>query len=301
MNTCTQSAGASPKPSGSCTTAIASPGTYVFRFLENNGYNLAATSNTVTVACLSGTIWNGSICEGKTISASPSSIAPGQAIQVSWSGSTSRYDWIAVAKPGDSVNSNIKWDYMNTCTQSAGASPKSSGTCSYALSTPGTYEFRFLENNVYTLAATSNTVTVACLSGTIWNGSICEGCINGATNPPECTIITPPGRCVNGATNYPICTINPGGSCINGATNPPACDNVCANGAINPPICDEEVGDHPVNSSCSRLHYACFPNVISTGSQLNNISNWTWTCTGFAGGSNASCSELKKKPSFIEN
>ena len=65
-------------------------------------------------------------------------------------------------------------------------------------------------------------------------------CLNGATNPPLCTINTN-NVCVNNTTNPPLCTINTNNTCMNGATNPPLCtintNNVCVNGASNPPVC----------------------------------------------------------------
>ncbi|KKS50143.1 MAG: hypothetical protein UW01_C0001G0001, partial [Candidatus Nomurabacteria bacterium GW2011_GWA2_43_66] len=101
----------------------------------------------------------------------------------------------------------------------------------------------FLYNNAVNLA--TSTVTSSCVSGTEWNGVRCIAvhngeCLNGATNPPICTI-NPGGECLNGATNPPICTLEPDGECLNGATNPPICTinpgGECLNGATNPPIC----------------------------------------------------------------
>ncbi|MEK7190455.1 MAG: hypothetical protein AAB661_01680, partial [Patescibacteria group bacterium] len=76
---------------------------------------------------------------------------------------------------------------------------------------------------------------------TVTGGS--DICLNGATNPPTCTIIDNPPRCLNGATNPPLCTIDiPPDICLNGATNPPLCTvggqpPRCLNGATNPPTC----------------------------------------------------------------
>jgi len=79
----------------------------------------------------------------------------------------------------------------------------------------------------------------------------CDVCVNGATNPPECTLFDkcPPGLtnppkcdvCINGATNPPECTDIPVGVCPAGLTNYPKCD-VCVNGATNPPTCDNSGG-----------------------------------------------------------
>ena len=48
-------------------------------------------------------------------------------------------------------------------------------------------------------------------------------------------------------------------------------------------------------------HYVCVSGVSENNA--NNISDWTWSCKGSIGGNNIdddSCSELKKKPGFIE-
>lgn len=90
-----------------------------------------------------------------------------------------------------------------------------------------------------------------------WNGAInypkCnidkEGnCLNGATNPPDCTDGGKEDEtCSNGAVNYPDCTINGDGDCVNGASNPPVCNldknGNCINGATNPPTCSDGLPD----------------------------------------------------------
>jgi len=54
----------------------------------------------------------------------------------------------------------MKWLFNSSCTQSIGTA-KASGTCSVTMpATAGTYEFRLFGNNLFTLLATSNTVTV---------------------------------------------------------------------------------------------------------------------------------------------
>ncbi len=100
---------------------------------------------------------------GATLTASPPSVAAGATVTVSWSGVTSptTTDWIGLYHPGDANTAYIDWIYDSSCTTTAGATAKTSGSCSFTMQLPsGTYEFRLLSNDGYTLLATSGTVTV---------------------------------------------------------------------------------------------------------------------------------------------
>ena len=103
----------------------------------------------------------------------------------------------------------------------------------------------YLNHNTNTLA--DETVGAICISGTIWNGTVCAptiyGCkiftdtnydADGPDNNWNCA-----GTCANGYTNYSECTIPP--VCANGATDYPTCiiQPVCANGATDYPVCSE--------------------------------------------------------------
>jgi hypothetical protein len=49
-----------------------------------------------------------------------------------------------------------------------------------------------------------------------------------------------------------------------------------------------------VSGSCTPVHYSCY-----AGTSTNNVenpTNWTWTCAGSNGGSSASCQEMKVLP-----
>jgi len=99
---------------------------------------------------------------GATLAASPSSVAPGGTVTVSWSGvaGPSAHDWIGLYHPGDANTAYINWIYDSSCTQTAGATAKSAGSCSFVMPlASGNYEFRLLANDGYALLATSNTVT----------------------------------------------------------------------------------------------------------------------------------------------
>lgn len=58
----------------------------------------------------------------------------------------------------------------------------------------------------------------------------------------------------------------------------------------------------PVDGSCSSpmTHYNCASGTDDVDSNVSGTSSWTWTCQGSNGGTDMQCSELKKKPRFIE-
>jgi hypothetical protein len=63
------------------------------------------------------------------------------------------YDWIALAAVGANAMSYLQWTYL----------PAGATTYSWTVTMPtvaGVYEFRLFPNGVYTLAATSPSVTV---------------------------------------------------------------------------------------------------------------------------------------------
>lgn len=123
-------------------TAPADPGTYEFRYLQNNGYTDVARSNTIAV----GPVY--------TVTASPSTATLGQSLTVSWTAPAGRpyTDWIGLFKAGSSNYSYIWWRYTQGATSGSFSVP---GPVD-----PGDYEFRYLVNNAYTSVAASNRVKV---------------------------------------------------------------------------------------------------------------------------------------------
>jgi uncharacterized protein YegP (UPF0339 family) len=130
-------------------------GTYQFRLLANNGYTVIATSGNVTVT--------GSGGGGPAVTTNVSSVSPGGSVTVSWSGVSGPAvkDWLGRYTPGAANTAYLDWKYTSSCTQTAGGTAKASGSCSFTISTAGTYQFRLLANDGYTLIATSGTVTVS--------------------------------------------------------------------------------------------------------------------------------------------
>jgi hypothetical protein len=72
-----------------------------------------------------------------------------------------RGDWVVLAKVGTAVTSTpLDWKYMNG-TRSQPATGLTSAVLTFTMpQTPGEYEFRFFQNNSWTLLATSPSVLV---------------------------------------------------------------------------------------------------------------------------------------------
>ena len=130
--------------SGTATVAAPSPaGQYEFRYLLTNGYTDVARSSTITVA-------NG----GFTLTAAPTSLNPGGALTVSWTapGGRPTNDWIALYPVGAANPAYVWYEYTGGAT---------SGTFNLTAPAPlGQYEFRYLLQNGYTVATSSNQVTI---------------------------------------------------------------------------------------------------------------------------------------------
>jgi len=129
--------------SGSFTVKAPTNGQLQFRYLLNDTFTVAATSNTVTVSSA-----------GYTLGATPATVPRGGTVTASWTApaGSSVQDWIALYRTGAANTVYLFWKYTN------GAA---SGSLSVtAPSTAGTYEFRYLLNNGYTSVAKSNPITV---------------------------------------------------------------------------------------------------------------------------------------------
>ena len=81
---------------------------------------------------------------------------------INWSGvaTPTSTDWVGLYHPGDPNEPSIDWFYADNCTKTNGTTALGSGSCTYTMpATAGTYEFRLLANNGYTVIATSTTFT----------------------------------------------------------------------------------------------------------------------------------------------
>jgi hypothetical protein len=121
--------------------------TYHYRVKSRNSAGVLSVSGDFTFTTAGAT-------PTYTLSASPSSVAGGATVTVTWTApaGSSPYDWVALFATGASNTAYLAWQYTG------GAA---SGSFSVAAPlTAGTYEFRYLLNNGYTDVARSNTVTV---------------------------------------------------------------------------------------------------------------------------------------------
>jgi photosystem II stability/assembly factor-like uncharacterized protein len=114
----------------------------------------AARSGTLTIAGQTFTVSQAG-SSTYTLTASPSTVAPGATLTVNWMAPSGRpaTDWIGLYRVGDPNTSYLWWSYTQGATQG-----------SFTLTAPsqaGKYEFRYLQNNGYTDVARSNVVTVS--------------------------------------------------------------------------------------------------------------------------------------------
>jgi len=169
---------ASGADAGSVTMpAPAADGTYEFRYLLNNGYQSVVTSNFVIV---------GGGVGGYTLWASPSQAFPGETLTVDWTtpaGQGSSIDWIGLYAVGADNVSYLDWRYANGADSGTVTMP--------APDADGTYEFRYLLNDGYQSAATSNPITVS-------SGGAVAGSVQGSSSAGSSRL----GRC--GATGMEV-------------------------------------------------------------------------------------------------
>lgn len=107
-----------------------------------------------------------------SLTASPGTLASGGTVTVTWSditNPTSR-DWIGLYRLGWADTAYLSFQYVN-CSQTPGATPRASGSCTFGLGGSGNYEFRYFRNNGFIKVVTSNPVTVGA-TGTLPTVSI---------------------------------------------------------------------------------------------------------------------------------
>jgi hypothetical protein len=98
-----------------------------------------------------------------SLTSNPTSVSAGGSVTVSWanvSGPTTM-DWIGLFTPGAANTVALSRIFDSSCATNAGSTANASGSCSFTLPmTAGSYQFRLLANNGYTVIATSGNVTV---------------------------------------------------------------------------------------------------------------------------------------------
>jgi hypothetical protein len=127
-------------------------GTVNFLVAANTG---GARSTSLTIAGqLFTVLQSGATANSYSLAASPSTVAAGGQLTLNWTApsGSSVFDWIALYRVGDSSYEYGWWQFTNGST---------SGTVT--LTAPfqsGQYEFRYLLNSTFNVAATSGTITV---------------------------------------------------------------------------------------------------------------------------------------------
>ncbi len=209
-----------------------------------------------------------------------------------------------IASGASTCNTNLTWTTTNPEGTSAITSSwpvantvVATGNSGTVLATiPFSSRRFYLYNNAKSLAPTSESpngsgllVISSCIANTTWDGTKC------APNP------------INGGWGY-----GPWGECIKGQqTSEPECNNPPPR---NGGTCPEDTRPDPVtrpcssgDGVCSATHYKCLvgtnPSGTTTGgTNVSGVSKWTWVCNALTiDETNASCSELKKKPGYTEN
>jgi hypothetical protein len=138
--------------------AGAAPGTYELRLFSNNGYTRLAASDFVQI-----------IFDAR-LTASPSTIRPGDQVTASWSGipSPTATDWVGLYAVGTLEDRKyLTWKYTDGGASGTRLLPIPAGVA------PGTYELRLFSNNGYTRLAASariNVAAAASLTGTTAGG-----------------------------------------------------------------------------------------------------------------------------------
>lgn len=148
----------SSQSSGTRTFNNLSPGTYEVRIFSGGGYDRKAVSDDTFTIRSSGNgddDDNGDEDTGEySLNVSASTITAGESVTASYTapGSSNRNrDWVGLYTPNVNDRSYESYRYTSSGT---------SGSLSFTINTPGTYEFRYFKNNGYTRVARSGEVVV---------------------------------------------------------------------------------------------------------------------------------------------
>ena len=198
--------------------------------------------------------------------------------------SFSNFFQVATASNGGGTITDLASTSMTTL--AAGASAPT--TKSYTFSSLGTYSVRACADK----SSSSN------------SGVITES--NEGNNCGAWTNVAVSGAPINGDwSDWSACSAPCGGGTqTRSCTNPvPAYGGASCSlldGGNSSQSCNTQSCVSSTNGACAPTHYGCSSSEASTN-RLNSTSKWTWTCPGSGGGAPASCTELKKKPTFKEN
>jgi hypothetical protein len=130
--------------STSITPGALTPGSYELRLFADSGFTRLAVSNSFTVV------------PGPSVHASPSTVAKGGTVTVTWEGIVNPMpgDWFALAPVGSDDSVYLSWQY------SGGTASGTINLVTPPLIPSGAYEVRLFANNTMQKLAVSNVITV---------------------------------------------------------------------------------------------------------------------------------------------
>ncbi len=216
------------------------------------------------------------------------------------------YTW-TTTNPNADVTSKITSAYPGSNTTVANGNSGSSVPFSIPFSTssnPSTNPIKFYLYNTSQLDTA--TATASCHSGTSWDGSKCS--------PPPPVVPGVWGHWSGYGTCSASCEVTGGPAPTQTKTQ--TCDNPAPSGGgaectrLDGTLTDpfnrtqyqtQSCNTTPCTAVCGPTHNN---NACTVGSQSNlheNISNWTWYCTGIDNNPIQCPPELKKKPAYQEN
>jgi 5-hydroxyisourate hydrolase-like protein (transthyretin family) len=123
--------------------ASVAPGTYELRLFAQNTFQRLAVGNLIKV--------------GTTLSANPTSAAPGGTLTVTWSGiaTPTAHDWLVLVPLNSADNQWVAWEYTDST---------ASGSKTFVIPSnlaAGSYDVRLFANDTFTRLALSNVITLA--------------------------------------------------------------------------------------------------------------------------------------------
>ncbi|HEX4519090.1 MAG TPA: hypothetical protein VH063_05865 [Gaiellaceae bacterium] len=207
-------------------TASVAPGTYPLTISGTNGTLTHTAAATLVVSPPS-----------PSLTASPSSTTPGGQISAAFANvaSPTTSDWIGTFVHGAANSSYLAYSYTSSCTTSAGATAKASGSCTITMpTTTGSYDLRLFAANGFTLLASSAVITVAAgkvtpvlsttaSAGVTLGGSVSDtATLTGGNNPTGTVTFNLYGPNDSSCTTAPVfsATVAAGASAPSGNFNP---------------------------------------------------------------------------------